>query len=64
MYSRLNLIVNELNSIDNNKLGEHCEEDYLPTITTKIWEHHHYCSQHGGLEYNDPDHCAWENRGL
>ena len=42
-------------------LKQHCEEDYLPTTTTKIWEHHHHSSQYGGLESNDPDHCDWEN---
>jgi hypothetical protein len=43
MYSCLNLIINEHNSIGINKLAdwkihceEHCEEDYLPTTTTKI----------------------------
>jgi hypothetical protein len=70
MYSHLNLIINELNSIGNsigiNKLGDAdiVREDYLPATTAKIWEHHHYSSQHGGLKYNDPDHCDWENRGL
>jgi hypothetical protein len=65
MYSHLNLIINELNSIGINKLGDaDCKEDYLPATTTKIWEHHHHPSQHGGLEYHDPDHCDWENRGF
>jgi hypothetical protein len=40
------------------------KEDYLSTTTTKIWEEHHYSSKHGGHEYNDPDHCDWENCGL
>jgi hypothetical protein len=35
-----------------------------PYSTAKIWEHHHYSSQHGGHEYNDPDNCDWENRGF
>jgi hypothetical protein len=40
MYSHLNLIINELSSIGINKLGDvDIEEDYLPTTTTKIWEH-------------------------
>ena len=66
MYSRLNLIINELNSMGINKLGD---ADIVGKIISllpqqKIWEHHHYSSQHEGLEYNDPDHCDWENRGL
>jgi hypothetical protein len=57
MYSRLNLIINELNSIGINKLGDAdiVRKVYLPAITTKMWEHHHHSSQHGGLEYNDLD---------
>jgi hypothetical protein len=63
MYSHLNLIINELNSIDINKLGDaDIVRKIIFATTTKIWEHHHYSSQHGGLEYNDPDNCDWENR--
>jgi hypothetical protein len=40
MYSHLNLIINELSSIGINKLVDaDIEEDYLPTTTTKIWDH-------------------------
>jgi hypothetical protein len=65
MYSHLNLIINELNSIGINKLGDaNIVRKIIPATTTKIWEHHHYTSQHGGLEYNDPDQYDWENRDL
>jgi hypothetical protein len=47
MYSRLNLIINELNFIGINKLGD---ADIVRKIISLL-------PQHGGLEYNDPDNC-------
>jgi hypothetical protein len=42
MYSRLNLIINELNSIGINKLGDvDIVRKILPTTIIKIWEQHH-----------------------
>jgi hypothetical protein len=65
MYSRLNLIINELNSIGINKLSDaDIVRKTSPTTTTKIWEHHHHSSQHGGLEHNDPDNCGQKDCGI
>jgi hypothetical protein len=37
MYSRLNLVINELNSIEINKLGDvYIVRNILPSTTTKI----------------------------
>jgi hypothetical protein len=63
MYSRLNLVINELDSIGINKLDD---ADIVRKIicSTKIWEHHHHSSQFGGLEPNDLDTCDWEDCGI
>jgi hypothetical protein len=65
MYSRLNLTINELNSIGINKLGDaNIVRKIISLLPQKIWEHHHYSSQHGELESNDPDHCDSKNCGI
>ena len=63
MYSRLNLIINELHSIGLTKLDD---ADIVRKIISmlpqkKICKHHHHSSQHGGLEYHDPGHSHWQD---
>ena len=58
IYSRLNLIINELHSIGLTKL------DDLYATTEEICKHHHYPSQHGGLEHHDPGHSHWQDSGI
>ena len=66
MYSRLNLIINELNSIGLTKLSD---EDIMRKIISvlpqkKYAKHHHHPSQHGELEYHDPNHSHWQDSGI
>jgi hypothetical protein len=50
MYSRLNLIINEINSIDLTKLGGvDIVRKIISLLLQQIWEHHHHPSQYGGL---------------
>jgi hypothetical protein len=66
MYSRLNIVINELNSIGINKL------DYADIVRKiisllhqqKIWEHHHHPSQPGRFEPNDPRTFDMEDCGV
>jgi hypothetical protein len=66
MYSHLNLIINELNSIGINKLGD---ADIVRKIISLLPQQRYgiiitiNSSQHGGLGYNYPDHRDWKNRG-
>ena len=58
MYSRLNLIINELHSIGLTKIDD---ADIVRKIISvlpqkQIYKHHHHPSQHGGLEHHDPGH--------
>jgi dissimilatory sulfite reductase (desulfoviridin) alpha/beta subunit len=65
MYSRLNLIVNELNSIGLTKLGDaNIMRKIICATTKEICKHHHYPSQHGGLEHHDPGHSHWQDCGI
>jgi hypothetical protein len=66
MYSRLNLIINELNSIEINKLGD---ADIVRKIISLLPQKKYgiiITILHivGGLESNDPGHCDWENCGI
>lgn len=54
MYSFLNLIVNELNSIDLTKLKY---ADVSRWYQMKICIDHHHQPKCGGLEHNDPNVC-------
>jgi tRNA A37 methylthiotransferase MiaB len=66
MYSRLNLIVNKLNSIGLNKVND---ADIVRKIISmlpqkEICKHHHHPLQHGGLEQHDPSHRHWQTCGV
>ena len=63
MYSRLNLIINELHSIGLTKLDD---ADIVRKIISmllqkKLFKHHDDPSQHGGLEHHDPTHSHWQD---
>jgi hypothetical protein len=65
MYSRLNLTINELNSIGINKLDDvDIVRKNISLIPQQKYEGIITSSQHGGLETNDPDHCDWKNCGI
>jgi hypothetical protein len=51
MCSHLNLIINELNSIGINKLGD---ADIVRKIISLLPQHRHHSSKLGGFEPNDP----------
>jgi hypothetical protein len=69
MYSHLNLIINELNSIGINKLGD---ADIVRKIISVLPQQRygsiitilHNMSQHGGLGHNDLDNCDWKDCGI
>jgi hypothetical protein len=52
----LNLIINELNSIGINKLGD---ADIVRKIVSLLPQ-----QRYGGPKYNDPDHCDRKNCGI
>jgi hypothetical protein len=60
MYSCLNLIINELNSIGINKLGD---ADIVRKFISLLPQQR-YRSIITILQYNDPNNCDWENRGF
>jgi hypothetical protein len=66
MYSRLNLIINELNSIGINKLGD---VDIMRKIISLLPQQRYgsiitILHNMEDLSTMTPDHCDWENRGL
>jgi hypothetical protein len=66
MYSRLNLIINELNSISINKLGD---ADIVRKIISLLPQQRYgsiitILHNMERLESNDPDHCDCENCGI
>ena len=70
MYSRLNLIINELYSIGLTKLDDAImelivkEQDHLRATTKEICKHHHYPSQHEELEHYDFGHSHWQDSDI
>jgi hypothetical protein len=64
MYSRLNLIINELNSIGINNPGD---ANIMRKIISLLPQQKYRSiinSQFGGHEPNDPCPCDWENCGI
>jgi DNA replication protein DnaC len=66
MYSRLNLIINELNSIGINKLGD---ADIVRKIISLLPQQRYVSiitilHNMEDLSTMTPDYCDWENRGL
>jgi hypothetical protein len=54
MYFCLILIVNELNFIGTNKIGDtYIVKKIISLLPQQKWEHYHHPSELGGLESND-----------